>query len=194
MVFLVVVSCILGYLAIGAGVGVVLVYLYNRHKGLCRDDYRYNDDRKGCWCKIEFDDEEILWPMAKVFAYGAFILWPLSLVGWLVIVPVAYYVIRPLCKYVLKPVFNFLVVKPGVAIFKLYDRMESRGEERGKKAKEAARMAAIEAENQRIKFMQEKAAEEADKKKHEKIDAALDRAGKLVDRIDRREGYDGHED
>lgn len=194
MVFLCVLAAILVHLLIGSGVGAVLVYFHKRHEALCRLEHAYNDTRKDCWCKYESDDEQVLWSIARVFAYGAFILWPLSLVGWLVIVPFIYYIVRPVIKYIVKPGFALLIVKPINGIAKLYDRVETKGGDSGKVIKENIRLTALRAEEARIKLQEQKILDDADRKINMKVDAALDRAGKLIDRIDRREGYDGHED
>lgn len=187
MVLLMVIGCIIGYLLVGSAFGAGFIYLFRRHLALCGQGYRSLEGRQNCWCKIEVDDDKIFRQCAWFFSYGAWIVWPLSLVAFFVVWPIGYYIVRPIVKYVLAPA----IIKPIEGIGKLYDKLEKAGDVRGEVLNEQIKKKAVEAENERLRLQQLKAKEEEDKKKYAKVDAALERAGKLVDRIDRGEGYDG---
>lgn len=164
------------YIAFGTVVGLFLRYrteLHIRRFAKNPDSYKEGEGEHGlCWC---YDNE--LPEFVKGWANHSWILWPVNLSFYLVIVPAFRYIVFPLFKFIVIPVFMKCVVTPIGKWKEYYQKMSSHAIERVRLEIEHGKEVAA-----------KKLAEEADKKKHAKVDGAIARADELLKRVDNRVG------
>jgi hypothetical protein len=158
------------YAVIGIVVGLFLKYKVEYHIRMFGDGGPDDDpDAHGfCWC----GDNELR-AVVRSWVSWSFAAWPLNLTVSFVIKPTIRYIMIPLFKYVLIPLFCFLVIRPVRWCMECYEQATQMATNR-------VRFEVQEVERAKA----QRKAEEADKKKHARVDGAIARADQLLKRVD----------